>query len=69
MKFSAVVISVALAATQTSAFMAPAPARSVKSVHTPLFSSETTEESAPTTTTTTTEDAPGTINLSCGGNR
>lgn len=58
MKFSAVVISVALAATQTSAFMAPAPARSVKSVHTPLFSSETTEESAPTTTTTTTEDAP-----------
>lgn len=57
MKFSAVVLSVALAASQTSAFMAPAPmARSVG----PRFSSEMAEEtSAPTVATTTAEeDAP-----------
>lgn len=64
MKFSAVVLSLALAASQTSAFMAPSPmARSVG----PRFSSEMAEEtSAPTVATTTTEeDAPGTIHFCC----
>ena len=59
MKFSAVVLSVALAASQTTAFMAPAPAARTVG---PMFSSEMAEETAATTTTTTTEDAPGTIN-------
>eukprot|EP00535_Pseudo-nitzschia_heimii_P003121 CAMPEP_0197173202 /NCGR_PEP_ID=MMETSP1423-20130617/226_1 /TAXON_ID=476441 /ORGANISM="Pseudo-nitzschia heimii, Strain UNC1101" /LENGTH=408 /DNA_ID=CAMNT_0042621985 /DNA_START=102 /DNA_END=1328 /DNA_ORIENTATION=- len=53
MKFSAVVISVALAASQTSAFMAPSPVtRAVR----PVFSSEMAEETA--STTTNTDDAP-----------
>jgi len=52
MKFSTVVLSVALAASQTSAFMAPVPAaRTVR----PLFSSEMKEGTA---TTATTKDAP-----------
>lgn len=52
MKFSAVVMSVALAASQTSAFMAPI--RS-SAMNRPLFSSEMKEETAATATTT--EDA------------
>lgn len=55
MKFSAVVLSLALAATQTSAFMTPTPAtRAVR----PVFSSEMAEETVAATTTT--EDAPET---------
>jgi len=50
MKFSAVVISVALAASSTNAFMAPATRTSAFSR--PLFSSEMKEETAATTTTT-----------------
>ena len=59
MKFSAVVISVAIAATSTSAFTAPSRVNRGSSM---LFSSEM-KETAPTTTTTTTteEDVPGTI--------
>jgi hypothetical protein len=57
MKFSAVVISVAIAATSTSAFTAPSRVNRVSSM---LFSSEM-KETAPTTTTTTEEDVPGTI--------
>jgi len=53
MKFSAVVMSVALAASQTSAFMAPV-ARSA--VNRPLYSSEMKEETAAVATTTTTEE-------------
>jgi len=53
MKFSAVVLSLALATTQTSAFMAPSPAtRAVR----PIFSSEMAEETS--SPTTKTEDAP-----------
>jgi hypothetical protein len=61
MKFSAVVISVAIAATSTSAFTAPARVNRGSSM---LFSSEM-KETAPTTTTTTTteEDVPGTIDV------
>jgi len=56
MKFSAVVISVAIAATSTSAFTAPSRVNRGSSM---LFSSEM-KETAPTTTTTTTteEDVP-----------
>lgn len=59
MKFSAVVISVAIAATSTSAFTAPSRVNRGSSM---LFSSEM-KETAPTTTTTTTteEDVPGMI--------
>ena len=59
MKFSAVVISVAIAATSTSAFTAHSRVNRGSSM---LFSSEM-KETAPTTTTTTTteEDVPGTI--------
>lgn len=57
MKFSAVVISVAIAATSTSAFTAPSRVNRGSSM---LFSSEM-KETAPTTTTTTEEDVPGTI--------
>ena len=56
MKFSAVVLSLALAASQTTAFMAPAPVARTSAG--PMFSSEMAEETAATTTTT--EDAPGT---------
>jgi hypothetical protein len=61
MKFSVVVISVAIAATSTSAFTAPARVNRGSSM---LFSSEM-KETAPTTTTTTTteEDVPGTIDV------
>ena len=59
MKFSAVVLSVALAASQTSAFMAPT---SVTRAVRPVFSSEMAEETSATTTTST-DDAPGTILL------
>jgi len=56
MKFSVVVISVAIAATSTSAFTAPSRVNRGSSM---LFSSEM-KETAPTTTTTTTteEDVP-----------
>lgn len=50
MKFSAVVLSVAVAASQTSAFMAPAPTARMSSG--PMFSSEMAEETAATATTT-----------------
>lgn len=53
MKFSTVVLSVALAASQTSAFMAPAP---VSRTVGPFFSSEMAEETSATATTT--EDIP-----------
>mmetsp|Transcript_31004 Transcript_31004/g.73051 ORF Transcript_31004/g.73051 Transcript_31004/m.73051 type:complete len:409 (+) Transcript_31004:161-1387(+) len=57
MKFSAVVMSAALAATQTSAFMAPTTRSSA--LNRPLFSSEMKEETAAVATTTTEEeDAP-----------
>ena len=56
MKFSAVVISVALAASSTNAFMAPA--TRTPAFSRPLFSSEMKEETAATTTTT--EDVAGT---------
>ena len=56
MKFSTVVITVALAASQTTAFMAPSVRTS--SFNRALFSAETQEEAAETTTTT--EDASGT---------
>ena len=60
MKFSTVVLSVALAASQTSAFMAPSPvARTVG----PMFSSEMKEDvtpAAPATVEEAAEDAPGT---------
>lgn len=52
MKVSAVVLSVALAASQTDAFMAPAPMARTSA----MFSSEMAEETAATTTTT--NDAP-----------
>ena len=60
MKFSAVVMSVVLAASQTSAFMAPV---TRSAVNRPLYSSEMKEETAAVATTTTTEEeeAPGTI--------
>ena len=58
MKFSAVVLSVAVAASQTSAFMAPAPTARMSAG--PMFSSEMAEETAATATTTS--DAAGTIN-------
>lgn len=57
MKVSAVVLSVALAASQADAFMAPAPVARTSA----MFSSEMAEETAPAATTTT--DAPGTTNL------
>ena len=55
MKVSAVVLSVALAASQTDAFMAPAPMARTSA----MFSSEMAEETAATSTTT--NDAPGKI--------
>lgn len=55
MKFSAVVLTVAVAASQTNAFMAPSP---ISRTFRPVFSSETSEETAAAATTT--EDAPGT---------
>ena len=58
MKFSAVVISVAIAATSTSAFTAPSRVNRGSSM---LFSSEMKETAPTTTTTTTEEDVPGTI--------
>lgn len=57
MKVSAVVLSVALAASQTDAFMAPAPVARTFA----MFSSEMAEETAATTTAT--NDAPGTNNF------
>lgn len=59
MKFSAVVLTVAVAASQTNAFMAPNP---ISRTFRPVFSSETSEET--TGAATTTEDAPGTVDYS-----
>jgi hypothetical protein len=56
MKFSSVVLTVAIAASQTTAFMAPRP---ISRTFRPVFSSETSEET--TAPAITTEDAPGTV--------
>lgn len=53
MKFSSVVLTVAIAASQTTAFMAPRP---ISRTFRPVFSSETSEET--TAPAITTEDAP-----------